>query len=107
MTIGEWLAARDPQPPAALLARLAEVLGDALREDASIATERLLAAGERITQPLLGDAVSSRDSALELLTADALVTYAFEAASSVPGRIEADARGAMRRVAAMVPATNE
>ena len=107
MTIGEWLRSREPQPPAALLARLEEVLGDSLRADFSSATEALLGAGERISATLLVDGSSTRASALELLTADALVTYAFEAAGSGPDCIEQEARGAMSRVAAMVTETRE
>ena len=96
MTVGDWLNTRQPQPPAALLARLEAVLGVALEEP-----EEFLAAGELLVSSLLRGDRTSRDSALDLLTADALVTYAFEAAGAHPGDIDAHAGDAMARIASL------
>jgi hypothetical protein len=61
----------------------------------------LLAAGERLVGSLLDDEATSRGSALDLLAADALVTYAFEAASERPAELSARAASAMARIAAL------
>ena len=101
MTVGEWLRTRLPQPPAALMGRLSDVLGPDLGLPAEQAPEVCLRAGERLAAELLGNNSTSRESALDLLTADALVTYAFEAASSTPSEIDARAAAAMMRIAAI------
>ena len=101
MTLREWLLARDPRPPAALEARLLEVLGDELSRDAADAPGVLVAASERVVQSLLATNATSRDSALDLLVADSLVTYAFEAAAEQATSIPAHAHAAMRRIAAL------
>jgi hypothetical protein len=99
-TVGAWLAEREPAPPPALAGRLRELLGAAaLASDAREAPEVLLRAGEAVLGRLLHEAASTRESALDLLAADALVTYAFEAASAQPGTLEARAGRAMAEIA--------
>jgi hypothetical protein len=97
-----WLLARDPAPPASLAARLRAVIG---RLDpaasASTSSDAYLRAGEQLLAQLLRDGCASRESALDLLTADALVTYAFEAASDDPATLERRAQLAMTRIAAL------
>ena len=56
---------------------------------------------ERLVGGLLAGDCTSRDCALDLLTADALVTYAFEAAEQSPGDLVPRAAAAMRRIAAL------
>jgi hypothetical protein len=106
VTVGEWLSTRQPQPPAALLRRLEAVLGAELARPAAETPEVCLRAGERLAAELLVSNSTSRDSALDLLTADALVTYAFEAASNAPADIDAHAAGAMMRIAAIAVAAS-
>lgn len=101
MTLGDWLDARAPQPPAALGARLRALLGDALARDVGDAPDLLLAAGERLVATLLRAGSTTRESALDLLAADALVTYAFEAASEAPADLAERASEAMRRIASL------
>lgn len=101
MTVGEWLRTRRPQPPDALAARLELVLGAGMQRSVSEAPDLFLACGERLVGELLRSRSTSRDSALDLLTADALVTYAFEAASHAPAAIGARAHDAMVRMAAL------
>jgi hypothetical protein len=101
VTVDEWLRTRAPQPPAALSVRLGAVLGESLNRSSQEIPEVFLAAGERLVAELLRSNSTSRDSALDLLTADALVTYAFEAASDTPSAIDAYASAAMTRMAAL------
>lgn len=101
MTIDEWLRTRTPQPPRALATRLDAVLGEFLTASSDRIPDVFLAAGERLVTELLESNSTSRGSALDLLAADALVTYAFEAASHVPSDIEARASAAMTRIAAL------
>lgn len=81
--------------------RIRSVLGDALSDDASRGPGVFVDAGHRLVAALLRANSTSRDSALDLLTADALVTYAFEAASASPADIERTAASAMVQIAAL------
>ncbi len=81
--------------------RLDAVLGESLNESSDRIPDVFLAAGERLVADLLQSNSTSRGSALDLLAADALVTYAFEAASDVPSGLEARASAAMTRIAAL------
>jgi hypothetical protein len=101
VTVAEWLRSRTSQPPQALAARLDAVLGDSLLLSSDMIPEVFLAKGERLVADLLQTHSTSRISALDLLTADALVTYAFEAASESPSAIETRASAAMTRIAAL------
>jgi hypothetical protein len=101
VTIGEWLRSRTPAPPVALSARLEVVLATSLEESADQLPAVCLAAGERLVAELLRNDSTSRESALDLLTADALVTYAFEAAGEHASTIDAHAASAMRRISAI------
>jgi hypothetical protein len=99
MTIGEWLATRTPPPPPALLTRVREALGAASDDEATLAADRCLDAAERVVAELLRQGRTGRESAADLLAADALVTYAFEAACEDPANLEQRARHAMNRLA--------
>lgn len=101
MTVGDWLARRTPPPPPALRARLDVALGDAATRDARDAAETCLIAAERVLVDLLHGECASRESALDLLAADALVTYAFEAAGESSRDFASRAADAMRRFAAL------
>lgn len=101
MTVGAWLARRTPEPPRALRVRLESALGAALSRDSADATDLFLAAAETVVRGLLRGDARSRESALDLLAADALVTYAFEAAAESPEHLVADASRAMTRLAAL------
>ena len=101
MILSRWLDARRPVPPAALRARIDSALGPDLDSDPNDASETLLAAGERLVRSLLAEEATSRESALDLLAADALVTYAFEAVSERPAELSSRAASAMARIAAL------
>jgi hypothetical protein len=87
-----------PPPPDALRARIREVLGVGLGAPASEAHAACLAAGERLLASLLDRERADRADALDLLTADALVTYAIEAAADQPETLDARTTEAMRRL---------
>ena len=99
MTVGEWLAQREPAPPAALHAHLAGLLAHEVERDASEVPALFLGAAERLVGELLRGDCASRESALDLLAADALITYAFEAAAESPRDLVPRAAEAMRRIA--------
>ena len=99
MTIGEWLATRIPAPPPLLMDRVRDALGGAANEDARLAADRCVDAAVRVVAQLLRERRTGRESAADLLAADALVTYAFEAAGDDPGRLVDRAQTAMVRLA--------
>ena len=101
MTVGDWLRTCTLRPPDALSVRIEAVLGPAQHEPAESLPEICLGAAERLVAGLLESGSTSRDTALDLLTADALVTYAFEAAGAQPETIAARADAAMARIAAI------
>lgn len=99
MTLDEWVRTRRPAAPPALAARIAEVLGPSARDDANVAAGRCMDAAERLLVDLLAHPAAGRESALDLLTVDALVTYAFEAAADEPRLLQERAQRAMLDVA--------
>jgi hypothetical protein len=101
VTIGEWLETRQPEPPAALGERLRAALGPALARPSREVPEAALEAAAEMLGDLLRAGCVGREHALALLAADALVTYAFEAASEEPDSIAPRADDAMRRVAGL------
>jgi hypothetical protein len=102
VTIRDWLCERSPSPPDRLRARIDEALGNTASQPASEAQSVTIAAAEMLLRDLLSRPSAGRESALDLLTVDALVTYAFEAASSDPSLLVARADDAMSRLAALV-----
>jgi hypothetical protein len=107
MTLERWLAEREPAPPARLAARLRECLGSSLGASVEEAPELLLAASETLLEQLLATDCNDREMALDLLVADALVTYAFEAAGRRPEALDARARRAMREISNICVAAEE
>ena len=100
-TVGAWLASLEPAPPAALQARLAELLAPYAAQPASQVWSACLEAGEGLLSGLLASGSTSRVTALDLLSVDALVTYAFEAAATQGVDFEERAAQAMARIAAL------
>lgn len=93
-SLREWLSSRTPAPPARLADRLVELVGrDAL--DAPRSANVLLDRGIET----LRSALSDRDGALDLLAADALITYSMEAAAVECATIGAAAAEAIQRIA--------
>jgi hypothetical protein len=99
VTVGEWLLARTPVPPPPLAKRVHAALGDRLNERSTHAYDALLGTAESLLGELLALGCAQRDRALDLLAVDALVTYAFEAASESPDTLAERAIGAMSAIA--------
>jgi hypothetical protein len=102
--VSSWLSNRTALPPARLAARIDEALGGATDSPLAEMPERCVEAAERMLNDLVARPSSGRESALDLLTVDALVTYAFEAASESPDTLAVRAEDAMRRLAAIARA---
>lgn len=98
MTIGAWLDARQPAPPENLSAHLRRVLGASLEKPERETVARCLDAVETLLISLRDYPEAGREVALDLLAADALITYAFEAAAEDPLTLAEVAQGAMWRV---------
>jgi hypothetical protein len=81
MTLGAWLRERSSAAPPRLTARVNEALSARRDAPRANATAECIAAAETLLRDLLARESTGRDSALDLLTVDALVTYAFEAAA--------------------------
>jgi hypothetical protein len=103
VSLAAWLESRMPAPPPALLARVEQALAAGLGASASAAPDECVRAAVRLLEPLLEQEGAGRECALDLLAADALVTYAFEAASANVEGLDARARDAMTRLVALAP----
>jgi hypothetical protein len=98
MTLAEWLRDRTPAPPPRLAERIHTVLAERTSRPVNEAPELCVEAAAELLHDLLARPTTGRASALDLLTVDALVTYAFEAAASDPATVEARAAAAMSRL---------
>jgi hypothetical protein len=100
-TVADWLGTRTPAPPRALRERLRALLEGDANAPADQAAAACLDAGERVLRRLLAEGCGARTAALDLLTADALVTYAFEAGSARPETLDALSERSMATIAAL------
>jgi hypothetical protein len=95
----------DAPPPAGLADRVQAALrefgGAGAGAGAPYSPESCITACEALLDRLLRAGCATRAAATDLLVADALVTYAFEAASTEPARLEERARDAMARLSAL------
>jgi len=74
-----WLAARRPVPPAALRASLEAVVADAELSSPVALPDQLALLGRRVLGRVADRPGGGRELAVDLLAADAFITYAFEA----------------------------
>lgn len=97
----DWLATRRPLPPPALANRVAEALRDRLDDDTSDGGlfDHAIDAAVALLADVVARPTAGRECAVDLLTADALTTYAFEAAAEEPDALVRRADDAMRRLA--------
>lgn len=101
MTVGDWLELRAGTAPAPLVAEVRRALADDLGAGVHQAPERCVAAAERVVARLIRDGGHGRESALALLAADALVTFAFEASADAPETVRQRAIAAMQSLGAL------
>lgn len=87
--------------PARLGARVESAIGSACGEPASRTAEVCLDACERLLADIAARPAPGRESALDLLAADALATYSLEAAAESPALLESRAHEALRRLTAL------
>ena len=98
-SVSSWLDTRAPVPPPELAAALRAMTAHvATREPTA---EVLLSAAHDAMTTLLHDGCLTRQSALDLLAVDALVTYAFEAAADDPDGLDRRAEQALESIAAL------
>lgn len=100
MTLDAWLDGRELVPPPALRRRLDAAVRATPGTASLPIPDAALEAALHLLDGLLGGSDPSRAAAIELLTADALMTYAFEATADMPERLEALGGFAMQRIAA-------
>jgi len=74
-----WLEARRPVPPDALRVCLEAAVTDGELSPRVPLPDQLALVGRRVLGRVVGRPEGGRELALELLAADALITYAFEA----------------------------
>lgn len=101
MRLRGWLYERRPAPPATLLARLEAVLDHEQKGEEMDIVITALTAATNLLEEIVSRPAAGRECALDLLTADALVTYAFEAASDDPEGLASRAATALRQFAAV------
>ena len=81
---------------------LERALGPSLKLDSSEATAEFLAAAERMLRALVAAGEAGRPVAADLLTIDALTTYAVEAATETLDNLPDFAEDAMARFANVI-----
>jgi hypothetical protein len=100
MTLARWLDERSTAVPPRLAKRLGESLSSDRHAAVGEATKVCVDAADVLLRDLLARSSAGRDVALDLLTVDALVTYAFEAAAAEPATLRQLAAQAAARFAA-------
>ena len=97
--VSAWLRGRTPVPPPQLAARIDAFTARIADRDPS--ADAFLDAAEVAMGAVLRDGCLTRESALDLLAVDALVTYAFEAAADDADQLEHRAVRALTRISAL------
>jgi hypothetical protein len=97
----DWLRSRLPEAPAALFARIGELVAAHPEWDSLPRAETFIAASEEFLRRVLHGNAMERACAVDLLAADACVAYAFEAAADEPHLIGERAARAMGRIATL------
>ena len=98
-THSEWVERAEPAAPPALVRRVAEVFSAHPGWEELPVADALTLAGEELLRAVLGEtAADARACALDLLAADACVTWAFEVAATAPDVLPGRAQDAMQRI---------
>lgn len=98
-----WLESRTPKPPDPLAKRILGAIDATYSSDPATIAERLSAAAVASLRDIGSDgaAAESRAAALDLLAADALITYALEAAAEDCGTFAAITDAITAQIAAL------
>ena len=101
--LDNWLAGRNPEPHPRLLARMRDAARQVENADSSVA-DLARAASVRLLQAVLDSPPSERggSTALDLLAADALMTYSCEAACEEPATLGKVASGNIEAVVELI-----
>ena len=100
-TVGGWFDGLSPAPPEGLRARLAALLQPFAHQPARQVPEVCLDVGQQLLDALLASGSTSRETALDLLAVDSLITYAFQAAADDPSLMDTRAARALASIAAL------
>jgi uncharacterized membrane protein len=103
MTIDEWLDRREPHPPVALMESLKIAIGPSLSKDSADTAAVFLSTAERKLRELVESGETGRAVAADLLTIDALTTYALESAAETLQSLGGFSDEAMKRLAKAAP----
>jgi len=95
MTAEKWLAARTPRPPANLAAALRSAVAATVADNTTPVSRRLIGAAGSLLSRVVEAGCAERSGALDLLTLDALLSYAMEAASGSAAECECAATDAL------------
>jgi hypothetical protein len=96
-----WLASRQPEAPPALTARVRALLESNAQWEKLSRVDAFIEASEQLLRRVLEGGEVARANALDLLAADACVTWAFEAAADDPVSIAGRAERATNGIAAI------
>ena len=105
MNASEWLTSRRPSPPANLAQRLESALSEFLSAPDVAPSDAFAVAAAGILRRLMraeSKPSSRREEAIDLLAADALVTYAIEAAADECESFAERTEAVMARLAVLV-----
>lgn len=94
-----WLETRTPESPAALVDCIRKVFAEHPEYETLHRVDAFVDAGELLLRRVLVHDTDARASALDLLAADACVTYAFEAAADEPAKLGERAEAAKVKIA--------
>jgi hypothetical protein len=93
------MASRTPESPEALVQRIRELFDEHAEWNSLSRVDAFVEAGGQLLRRVLEATTEARAVALDLLAADACITYAFEAAADDPGTLAAHAESAKTKIA--------
>jgi hypothetical protein len=96
-----WLASRELEAPPALTACVRDLLESHPEWERLSRVDAFIEASEVLLRRVLEGGAVARANALDLLAADACVTWAFEAAADDPGTVAGRAERATKGIAAI------
>ena len=95
----EWLMSRDLEAPPELVACVRDLIASRPEWERLGRVDAFIAASEQLLRRVLIGGAMARENALDLLAADACVTWAFEAAADDPRTLAAFAERSTKGIA--------